>query len=230
MIQSPRPNSIFSARIPRRDPLRKVVYERVKEAILSGSIPKGMKLYENVIAEEMGISRTPVREALHALEREHLIVCSDKVGYEIVDFGVQDLVEISELRKSVEVLALQEAALRIQESDIAELEENVRQSEEVLKRGSIAAFIALDAEFHTKLCVLSRSERLVRMADDLRKQMTMFRLQMKSQEPLAIESAQAHKNIVQFLKTRRIDDACGVLIGHIDRVKEATRKHLGWAQ
>lgn len=67
----------------------------MKDAILTGAIPKGTKLYESRIAEETGIGRTPVWQALHALERELLVTAIDKVGYEIVDRDLEDLEEIS---------------------------------------------------------------------------------------------------------------------------------------
>ena len=100
-------------KIEKQPPLRKIVYEQLKTSILDGAIPKGAKLYETKISEEMGISRTPVREALHALEREYLIKGIDKVGYRIVDMESDDLEEISEIRKSVEALAVKRGIERI---------------------------------------------------------------------------------------------------------------------
>ena len=93
----------LNLKIIKQPSLRRMVYEKLKDAILSGTIPRGARLYESKLAEEMGISRTPVREALHALEREMLISTIDKVGYEINDVDPEDLEEISEIRKTVEL-------------------------------------------------------------------------------------------------------------------------------
>ena len=106
----------------------------MKDAILTGAIPKGTKLYESRIAEETGISRTPVREALHALERELLITAIDKVGYEIVDTDLEDLEEISAIRKTVETLALKKAIDRIGADEINRLEANLKRAEKALSR------------------------------------------------------------------------------------------------
>jgi DNA-binding GntR family transcriptional regulator len=92
-----------------------------------------------------------VREALHALEREFLITAIDKVGYEIVDTDIEDLEEISEIRKTVEALALKKAVDRIGEHDIKDLEENLKKAEKAVRDHKPAVFVQLDAEFHNML-------------------------------------------------------------------------------
>ena len=124
---------ILNFKIEKQPHLRKIVYERLKDAILTGAIPKGTKLYESRIAEETGISRTPVREALHALERELLIAAIDKVGYQIVDTDLEDLEEISVIRKTVETLALKKAIDRIGADEINRLEANLKRAEKALR-------------------------------------------------------------------------------------------------
>jgi DNA-binding GntR family transcriptional regulator len=125
-------NQIFKSKIEKQPHLRQIVYEKLKDAILTGAVPKGTKLYESKIAQETGISRTPVREALHALERDMLITAIDKVGYRIVDTDLEDLDEISEIRKTVETLALKKAIGRIGDHEIRELEENLKKSEKAV--------------------------------------------------------------------------------------------------
>jgi DNA-binding GntR family transcriptional regulator len=217
--------AIFKTKIKKQPPLRVIVYEQLKNAILSGAIPKGEKLYESKIALEMGISRTPVREALHALERELLVVGVDKVGYEIPDVTPRDLEEISEIRKTVEELALKEAIELIGEQELRQLEDNLKKSEQVLKDDP-QLFVHLDAEFHGLLCSLSGSKRLTRMADTLRQEMVRFRNRMKFHRKLCRMSLEYHKTIVGYLKTKDYGSARKVLIDHIDSVKEETRREL----
>jgi DNA-binding GntR family transcriptional regulator len=73
-------NQIFKSKIEKQPHLRQIVYEKLKDAILTGAVPKGTKLYESKIGQETGISRTPVRETLHALERDMLITAIDEGG------------------------------------------------------------------------------------------------------------------------------------------------------
>jgi DNA-binding GntR family transcriptional regulator len=216
----------FSLKIEKQPRLRQVVYEKLKEAILTGAIPSGARLYESKIAEETGISRTPVREALHALEREFLIAAIDKVGYEIVDTDIEDLEEISEIRKTVETLALKKAIDRIGEDEIKELEENLKKAEKAVKERKPDVFVQFDAEFHNILCSLSHSDRLIRMADSLRKEMQRFRNRMRLDQTLAAESLRYHQEIVRCLKVKDVRNARKVLNDHIDHAKRETQKEF----
>jgi DNA-binding GntR family transcriptional regulator len=216
----------FSLKIEKQPRLRQIVYEKLKEAILTGAIPRGARLYESKIAEETGISRTPVREALHALEREFLIAAIDKVGYEIVDTDIEDLDEISEIRKTVEALALKKAVDRIGEDEIRELEENLKKAERAVKERKPDVFVQLDAEFHNILCSLSHSDRLIRMADSLRKEMQRFRNRMRLDQALAAESLRYHQEIVRCLKVKDVRNARKVLNDHIDHAKRETKKEF----
>ena len=221
-------DNMLGLKIEKQPHLRKIVYERLKDAILTGAIPKGIKLYESRIAEETGISRTPVREALHALERELLITAIDKVGYQIVDTDVEDLEEISAIRKTVEALALKKAIdrNRIGAHEINRLETNLKRAERALKDYKSDLFIELDAEFHQILCALSHSERLVRMADTLRKEMHRFRNRTKLDHDLAAASLKYHQEIVSFLKMKDYRSAKKALSDHIDHAKRKTEKEF----
>jgi GntR family transcriptional regulator, rspAB operon transcriptional repressor len=216
----------FSLKIEKQPRLRQIVYEKLKDAILTGAIPRGTRLYESKIAEETGISRTPVREALHALEREFLIAAIDKVGYEIVDTDIEDLEEISEIRKTVEALALKKAIDHIGEDEIKELEENLRKAEKAVKERKSDVFVLLDAEFHNILCSLSHSDRLIRMADSLRKEMVRFRSRTKEDQALATESLRYHQEIVRCLKMKDVRSARKVLTDHIDHARKETKKEF----
>jgi DNA-binding GntR family transcriptional regulator len=217
----------LNLKIIKQPSLRMMVYEKLKEAILSGTIPRGARLYESKLAEEMGISRTPVREALHALEREMFISTIDKVGYEINDVDTDDLEEISEIRKTVELLAIKKAMDYIGEADVKRLEQNLAKSEKIVKDRKPESFVLLDAEFHNILLSASRRERLIRMADTLRKEMQRFRTRARSLQPLAEESLEYHKKIVHFLKKRDCKNLRKILCAHIDHVKhEITREAI----
>jgi DNA-binding GntR family transcriptional regulator len=217
-------NEFLKFKIEKQPPLRKIVYEKLKEAILTGSIQKGTKLYESKIAEAMGISRTPVREALHALEREFLIAAIDKVGYEIVDTDLEDLKEIAEIRKTVEVLALRKAIDRIGAKEIKRLEENLKKAEKALTDRKPDLFVQLDAEFHRILFSASHRERLMRMADALRKEMIRFVDRTKMNYTLAEASLKYHRMIVGFLKIKDYRNAKKALNDHINYVQREHHK------
>lgn len=216
--------SILNLKISKQPSLRQIVYEKLKDAILTGALAQGTRIYESRLAEEMGISRTPVREALHILERETLIFSIDKVGYEVKDIDKEDLEEISEIRKTVETLALKEAIKHLDIEEIRKLENNLHRSEKILKNQKPGLFVVLDAEFHSILCSMSGRNRLIRMADTLRKEMQRFRSHARSLEPLAEASLNYHKKIVHFLKESDYRNASKILANHIDQVKKEILK------
>jgi DNA-binding GntR family transcriptional regulator len=215
---------ILKMKIQKQPSLRKIVYEKLRDAILAGEIPEETRIYESKLAEELGISRTPVREALHALERERLISSIDKVGYEINDVDSEDLEEISEIRKTVEVLALKKAIKDVGQEEFRKLEHNLLKSEKILKEHKSELFVLLDAEFHKILCSMSGRERLIQMADVLRKEMQRFRNRAGPLQSLATESLKYHKKIVHFLKKKYYRNAKRFLSDHIDHVKREISK------
>jgi DNA-binding GntR family transcriptional regulator len=224
------PTSTPNLKIAKQPSLRHIVYEKLKDAILAEAIPKGIRIYESKLAEEMGISRTPVREALHSLEREMLISSIDKVGYVVNDIDREDLEEISEIRKTVEALALKKTIKQMGEKDFRKLEKNMARSETVLKHHKTDSFLLLDAEFHKILCSMSGRSRLIRMAETLRKEMQRFRNRSKSLHPLAMVSLEYHKKIVYFLKKKDYKNVKKILDEHIDHVKNNISKEAQYGQ
>ena len=219
-------DELLTLKIEKQPPLRKIVYERLKDAILTGVVAKGTKLYESKIAEDLGISRTPVREALHALERELLVDALDKVGYEVRDADLEDLEEISEIRRTVETLALRKAVSRIGDAEIRVLEENVSQAREAVEEGKPDLFVRLDAEFHRIIAASSRRERLIRMADTLRKEMHRFINRTRFNHALAKESLRYHEEILRFLKEKDYGKAKRALNDHISHARREHHRAL----
>ena len=106
-----------------------------------------------------------------------------------------------------------------------DFEQNVNKSENVLKDRKPELFVLLDAEFHNILCSVSGRERLIRMADTLRKEMQRFRTRASSLQPLAEESLEYHRKILHFLKKRDGKNLRKILDAHIDQVRrEITRE------
>lgn len=103
-------------------PLREVVIENIRDAILSGDFPAGMRLTELQLADEMGVSRTPIREAIRNLEQEGLVVMIPRRGAYVADVSIHDINEVYEIRTALETLAAGLAAERIEDSEIEEMD------------------------------------------------------------------------------------------------------------
>ena len=151
----------------KRENLSNQVFEQVKEMIVRGKIPTGKRMIESEIAESMGISRTPVREAVHKLEAEGLLKPLPKGGYVVRGLDISDIEETFEIRSILESLAGYLAANRYGDEEILPLEEKIEEFQRSLDRNDLKELARINTEFHELLYALSRSPRLVKMIHNL---------------------------------------------------------------
>lgn len=195
--------------------IRQRAYDYLRDEILSGRIEPGARLIEGRLAGQIGVSRTPIREALHILEREGLLESIPRVGYRVKALEWDEVEEICEIRAVNETLAASWALQRMTLEQFEDLKKNLRLSENEVRKGNPKAFVELDAEFHEILARASGSKRLLELCQLLRRHMLRYR----------IESIFSEENVLRAVKGhRRIVDC----IGHKDsqKVEKAVRAHL----
>ncbi|PRZ09636.1 GntR family transcriptional regulator [Isoptericola sp. CG 20/1183] len=131
-----------------RPSLRETAYESLKSRIIGLDLHPGQRLVERDLATETGVSRVPLREALHQLEREGLVVLVPRQGALVAPFTRDDVEHLFEVRESVEVLAFRLAALRRSAADLAAMSAAVDAARDALARRDDAATAAANAGFH----------------------------------------------------------------------------------
>jgi GntR family transcriptional regulator, rspAB operon transcriptional repressor len=136
-------------------PARTQVYATLRDAIIRAELPPGRKLSENELATWLGVSRTPIREALVRLRDERLVAIVPQLGTYVSRISPQAVSDAHFIREALECAAIREAAVVATEDDIAALEENLRAQERADERGDFDAFYVLDEDFHRALCDLS---------------------------------------------------------------------------
>src|SRR3954447_15560880 len=136
-------------------PARTQVYATLRDAIIRAELPPGRKLSENELATWLGVSRTPIREALVRLRDERLVAIVPQLGTFVSYISTQAVSDAHFIREALECAAIRETAIVATEDDIASLEENLRAQERADERGDFDAFYVLDEEFHRVLCDLS---------------------------------------------------------------------------
>ncbi|MBT9135513.1 MAG: HTH-type transcriptional repressor RspR [Firmicutes bacterium] len=156
-------------------PLRDIVFEHLREAIVAGRLRPGERLMEVQLAEEMGVSRTPVREAIRKLELEGLVVMITRRGAYVSDLSVKDIAETFEIRAALESLAAGLAAERITPEGLEQLERTLVQIGECMDDSSVDRLVELDEKFHSILFAASRNQRLSQIVSNLREQINRFR-------------------------------------------------------
>jgi DNA-binding GntR family transcriptional regulator len=159
-------------------------------------------LVETRLAMQIGTSRTPVREALHTLEREGLIESIHRVGYQVKAINWDEVEEISEIRKVNETLAARWAIDRMTPKDLKDLEQNIDYAENEILRGKPQSFVEYDAEFHEILAMASGSQRLLEHCQLLRRHMLLYRIEALYQQEPAMRAIQGHRRILVALKKK----------------------------
>ncbi len=207
--------------LPNEDSLtiRERVYYFVRQLIMDGSFSPQDRIVEAQLAKKFNISRTPVREALHSLEREGLLESIPRVGYQLRTMAWKDVEEICEIRIVNETLAAKWAIQRITSELIPMLEENIHISEEKARNEGPRTFVELDGEFHEIIQRASGSARLVGYCMLLRRNMLLWRVRSIFTLETVLTALEGHRGILDCI--RRCAD---------DEVGRAIREHLNFAK
>ena len=156
-------------------PLREVVSETLRQAIKDGVLKPGERLMEIQLADELGVSRTPIREAIRKLELEGFVVMVPRRGTYVADISLKDIAQVFEIRSALEELAAGLAAERITPDELEYLERILVEINEYIDNDEFDKIVDTDVRFHDVLYHASRNQRLVDILNNLREQMLRFR-------------------------------------------------------
>ncbi|OGP69768.1 MAG: hypothetical protein A2169_03180 [Deltaproteobacteria bacterium RBG_13_47_9] len=187
---------------------------------MSGEIPPHHHLIENKIANEIGTSRTPVREALHSLELEGLIESIPRVGYVVKSINEAEVEEICEIRAAIEGVAARWAMEKAPQKLIEELRKNISVSEEKAVHGDPRTFIDLDAQFHEIIAGLSGSKRLQELAQTLRRHMLRYRIQSIYLMDNVLRAIQGHQGILEAIEKGDLEEVSRAIKCHLEQSKK----------
>ena len=207
-----------------RKSLGELVYDNLRQAIVRGDLAPGTRLVESRIAGAQGISRTPVREAIHKLERERFIERLPRGGFGVLGLNRQDIIETFGIRSVLEGYAARLAALNYQADDLKPLEAKVDEFERLLRRNQLRSLPDVNTQFHDLLYTLSRSSRLVGMIDALRDHIFRFRQIILRDARQARVSNDDHRLILEHIRRRDAEGVERLVREHILRGQEMVLK------
>lgn len=207
-------------------PLRDVVFQTIRQGILHGVLPPGQRLMEIQLAKHLGVSRTPVREALRMLELEGLVVTVPRHGAEVAEITQKDLQDVLEVRCALEALAVDLASVAITEEELQSLRTNTDKFERLIEAGDISALAACDVKFHDIIFSATRNNRLVQLLNNLSEQMYRYRLEYLKDKEVHPVLLQEHKEIIEHLENRDTTKAKEVITLHINKQYEDVIKNL----
>ncbi len=207
-------------------PLREVVSETLREAIVSGILEPGERLMEIQLAEELGVSRTPVREAIRKLELEGFVIMVPRRGTYVADLSIKDINEVYEIRTALDVLAAGLAAERITEEELEQLERLLVEIGEAIEKDDLQKIIDIDSQFHDVLYRASRNDRLVGIINNLREQFTRFRT-ISIQYPGRLKSTLVeHGRLIEAIAQRNVELAQQMAREHMENSEQTLLQDL----
>ena len=200
--------------------LREVALSAIRQAILRGDLKPGQRLMEGEIAEQMGMSRAPVREALRQLETEGLVVSQAHRGAFVVELSIKDVTEICALRAAVESMSARIVAEQASPEVLAQLQQAVADMSQAADAGDLSRLAALDMSFHEMLCRASGNSRLL---DTWLSMTSLIRIFIDLTNTLylpADEIVHLHTEVVEHIEHGRAEEAGQALARHIFDVCE----------
>ncbi len=206
-------------RLDNYKPLRELVFESLREAIISGTLPPSERLMEIQLAEEMGVSRTPVREAIRKLELEGLVVMIPRKGAYVAGMSIKDIVDVFEIRGALEGLAAELASERVTDDELESMERYLVKISEEIESGDLSKVVETDTDFHTLIYKASRNARLSQIISNLREQIQRFRttsLSFPGRMKIALEE---HRKIVEAISSRDGELARRLAQEHIENAE-----------
>lgn len=207
-------------------PLREVVCETLRQAIRDGVFKPGERLMEVTLAEELGVSRTPVREAIRKLELEGFVVMIPHRGTYVADISLKDVTQVFEIRSALEELAAQLAAERITPDEIEFLERMLVEIGTFMEEKNMDKVVEADINFHEVLYKASRNERLVEIIHNLREQTLRFRTMSMNQPGRLVKTWEEHRLLVEAIADRNPAQAREIARIHMEHSEQALLKGM----
>lgn len=218
--------SDFSIDMNQFMPLREVVFMTLRQAILKGELPPGERLMEITLANKLGVSRTPIREAIRKLELEGLVVMIPRKGAHVAYITIQELNDVLEVRKGLEELAIRKACERITEEEVEKLEEAAEAFSKLVDSNNLMALAEADVKFHDVIYEATHNRRLVQMLNNLREQMYRYRMEYLKEADARRHLDNEHKEICKAIREKNMEKAHDFICQHIDNQQRSIIKSI----
>ena len=181
-------------------PLRDVVFNTLRQAILRGELKPGERLMEIQLANKLGVSRTPIREAIRKLELEGLVLMIPRKGAEVAEITEKSLRDVLEVRRALEELAVQLACEKITKEEIRELERVAKEFQQVVNSSDITEIAEVDVCFHDIIYTATDNQKLIQLLNNLREQMYRYRVEYLKRDGVFPQLIAEHEAIIRHIE------------------------------
>lgn len=207
-------------------PLRDVVFNTLREAILKGELKPGERLMELQLAARLGVSRTPIREAIRMLEQEGLAVTVPRKGAEVAKMTEKDMEDVLIIRMALDELAVQLACDQIDEEQFKQLQVARRNFESCIQSGDVKKIALADVEFHDRIYQATGNTKLITMLNNLREQMYRYRVEYLKDERNYPTLIKEHQSLVEGIRRKDKEFVTVVMKKHVDNQAAAVKQMI----
>jgi Transcriptional regulators len=211
-------------------PLREIVYEELKMQVLTGQIEPGSRMMEVELAESLGVSRTPIREAIRQLEKEGLVTIEPRRGAYASQVSVSDMIEILEVRADIEGFAAQLAAERMDNDAKGRLYSIADRYAQAVRDSDTGAMIKSDTDFHHIIVEGSNNRILLNMVEQIQELVLRFRYIYYDDFRRIEWMPREHQAIVDQIKKGDAAGARAAAEQHVNKLKTVVASDYGFAK
>jgi DNA-binding GntR family transcriptional regulator len=207
--------------------LAAALVDQLRQLILSGSVPAGTQLRQDALAEQYGVSRIPVREALFQLEAEGLVHIIPHKGAVVPELSLEEINDVFDLRTILEPRMLAASASRFTAKDFSALDAVQAQFIEAIGRRDVARWGVLNAEFHMLLYSRAPQPRSRQIVASLLQASDRYtRVQLSGTAAMGAAERE-HAHLIALCRTSKVPEACSYLVSHIETVRKDLLHVLG---
>nr|WP_300658154.1 GntR family transcriptional regulator [uncultured Acetatifactor sp.] len=207
-------------------PLRDVVFNTLRQAILIGELKPGERLMELHLADRLGVSRTPVREAIRRLELEGLVTMIPRKGAEVARITEKSMSDVLEVRRTLDALCAELACDRITPESLAALKKACDHFEQCIGTHDAKKIAEADVSLHDIIVEATGNQRLIQMVHNLSEQMYRYRFEYIKDSSQHDTLVKEHRIIYQSIVDKDKDTAAAAARLHIDNQKKAIIRQI----
>jgi DNA-binding GntR family transcriptional regulator len=201
-------------------------YDLIKRKIITTEMPPGAVIQEAALMADLGLGRTPIREALKLLEAERLVTVSPRRGIFVTPINISDLAKLQEIRSVLDLLSVRLAALRVTPADLAQMQAWVEETRAALPSGDMRALMQLEHRFHELLAAATRNDLLAAESErlySLSVRIWYYYIEQLCPDDLALE---ALVEVVEGLERSALGQAEEAMSRHIAHFGDSIRRRL----
>ena len=207
-------------------PLRDVVFNTLRQAILTGELKPGERLMEIHLANRLGVSRTPIREAIHKLAQEGLVTMVPRKGAEVAQITEKSMTDVLEVRRALDALCIELACERMTAQDLARLKEACGGFEEAVRKKNVREIAQADVALHDIIIQATGNQRLITLMNNLAEQMYRYRFEYIKDFSIHKQLIDEHRVIYESLESKNVDASVASAKNHIDNQAHAIIRQI----